>query len=142
MKTLDSQLIHKLDAITNKYVEATNNHDAAAIGALYTDDAIFVTDTGPLYGSQAIEKWHMDLFNGWQPKNRTTTIDPDSVRMLGQDNLTDSGDWSETGRGNNGEDVPAKGYWSAILTHQGDAWKICALTWNVTPAPPAPAQAK
>jgi uncharacterized protein (TIGR02246 family) len=137
-ETVDPQLIQKLDDTLNKkYIEANNNHDASAIGALYTDDAIFVTDTWPLYGRQAIEKWYEDLFKGCQPKNHTATIDPHSVRMLGPDNLTNNGDWSETGKGKNGEDVPVKGYWSAIDTRQGDAWKICVLTWNQTPGPAA-----
>ena len=83
----------------------------------------------------AIEKFYADNFKGWQPKNHTSTIDPHSVRMLGPDNLTRGGVWSETGKGKNGEDVPIKGYWSVIVTRQGDGWKICRATGNVTPAP-------
>ena len=121
------------EIISTKYNEAVNNHDAAAIGALYTDDAIFVTDTGPLYGRQAIEKYYADNFKGWQPKNHTSTTDPHSGRMLGPDTLTRGGEWSETGKGKDGEDVPIKGSWSEIDTRQGDAWKICELTWNINP---------
>ena len=132
-QTVDPQLIQKLDTISKKYNEAINNYDAAAIGALYTDDAIFVTDTGFLYDRQTIEKFYADNFKGWQPKNHTSTMDPHSVRMLGPDNLTRGGVWSETGKGKNGEDVPIKGYWTEIDTRQGDAWKICQLTGNLTP---------
>ena len=53
--------------------------------------------------------------------------------MLGPDNLTRGGVWSETGKGKNGEDVPIKGYWSEIDTRQGDAWKICFFTGNADP---------
>jgi uncharacterized protein (TIGR02246 family) len=117
------------EIISKKYNEAINNHDAAAIAALYTEDAIFVDgSTGPLYGRQAIEKFYADLFKGWQPKNHTSTTDLHSGRMLGPDNLTRAGVWSETGKGKNGEDVPIKGYWSEIDTREGDAWKICVLT--------------
>src|SRR6516164_805161 len=135
-ETVDPQLIQKLHdtIISKKYNDAINNHDAAAIAALFTEDAIFVTDTvGPIYGRQAIEKFYADDFKGWQPKNHTSTTDPHSARMLGQDNLTRAGVWSETGKGKNGEDVPIKGYWSEIDTREGDAWKICQLTGNLTP---------
>jgi uncharacterized protein (TIGR02246 family) len=122
------------EIISTKYNEAVNNHDAAAIAALYTDDAIFVDGSaGPLYGRQAIEKFYADDFKGWQPKNHTSTTDPRSGRMLGPDNFTRAGVWSETGKGKNGEDVPIKGYWSEIDTRQGDTWKICVLTGNLTP---------
>ena len=53
--------------------------------------------------------------------------------MLGPDTLTRAGVWSETGKGKNGEAVPVKGYWSEIDTRQGDAWKICELSGNLTP---------
>ncbi len=133
-ETVDPQLIQKLyDTLSKKWNEAYNNHDAAAIVAVYTEDAIDVTHTGPLYGRQAIEKFYADNFKGWQPKNHTSTIDPHSVRMLGPDTLTRAGVWSETGKGKNGEDVPIKGYFSEIDTRQGDAWKICELTGNLTP---------
>ena len=52
--------------------------------------------------------------------------------MLGPDNLTLSGEWSETGKGKNGEDVSIKGYWSEIDTREGDGWKIWVLTGNIT----------
>jgi uncharacterized protein (TIGR02246 family) len=134
-ETVDPQLIQNLHdtIISKKYNDAINNHDAAAIAALFTDDVIFVTDTvGPLYGRQAIEKFYADDFKGWQPKNHTSTTDPHSARMLGPDNLTRAGVWSETGKGKNGEDVPIKGYWSEIDTRQGDGWKVCVLTGNLT----------
>ena len=132
-ETVDPQLIQKLyDTLSKEWNEARNNHDAAAIAALYTENAIDVNDSGLLYGRQAIEKFYADNSKGWQPKNHTSTIDPHSVRMLGPDNLTRSGVWSETGKGKNGEDVPVKGYFSEIDTRQGDAWKICVLTGNLT----------
>ena len=141
-ETVDPQLIQKLDTMSKKYNEAFNNHDAAAIAAVYTEDAVFAPDTGPLYSRQAIEKFHADLFKSWQPKNHTSTIDPHSVRMLGPDNLGYNGDWSETDKGKNGEDVPVKGYCSVVDTREGDVWKIRVLTWNITPPPAAPAQTK
>src|SRR5262249_50570213 len=63
----DPQLIQKLDTLNKKYPEAINNHDAAALSAMFTDDAIFVTHTGPVYGPKAIEKWYEDGFKASQP---------------------------------------------------------------------------
>ena len=85
-----------------------------------------MTVTGPVYGRKAIEKWYEDGFKGSQPKNNIFTIDPHSVRMLGPDNLTYSGDWSETDKGKNGEDVPVKGYCSwLILVRAMDGRSVC-----------------
>ena len=81
-ETVDPQLIQKLyDTLSKEWNEARNNHDAAAIAALYTENAIDVSDSGPLYGRQAIEKFYAENSKGWQPKNHTSTIDPHSVRM-------------------------------------------------------------
>ena len=52
----------QLDAMVKKFDEAWNNNDAAALTALYAEDAVIVTDTGPIYGRDAIEKHFADLF--------------------------------------------------------------------------------
>jgi hypothetical protein len=60
--TVDRQIIEQIDALGKKYDEAVNNNDAAA---LYTEDAVLVTDTGPIYGREAIETHFADLFQQW-----------------------------------------------------------------------------
>ena len=44
--TVDPQTAQKILAITLAYNEASGNSDAAAIAALFTEDGLFVTDTG------------------------------------------------------------------------------------------------
>jgi ketosteroid isomerase-like protein len=67
--TVDPQLLEQINAtISKKYDEAVNNNDAAAVAPLYTEDAVFVADTGPIYGREAIEKWYTDVFKSWHPK--------------------------------------------------------------------------
>ena len=47
-----------------------NNNDAAARGALYTEDAIQVTDQGPIHGREAIQKHYADLLQKWHFSNQ------------------------------------------------------------------------
>jgi uncharacterized protein (TIGR02246 family) len=57
MKTPDPQLRQQVVAAKyKKYDEAFNKNDAAAVVGLFTEDAVFVTPTGPVYGREAIEK--------------------------------------------------------------------------------------
>ena len=84
----DPQLRQQIVALAKAYDEATDRHDPTAIGALFTEDGIFVPPAGPLNGRQAIEEWYRDLFQGWQPKNHLGTVDPDSpsnhqIRAIG-----------------------------------------------------------
>jgi hypothetical protein len=46
---IDPQIIEQLHALSKKTNEAWNNNDAA-LAALYTEDAVPVTDTDPIYG--------------------------------------------------------------------------------------------
>jgi uncharacterized protein (TIGR02246 family) len=141
--TVDPQIIDQLNAFVEKYDEAVNNNDAAAMAALFTEDGVIVSDSGPSYGRQAIEKWYADTFQGWRPKNHMGKIDLNSPRFIGAaDNVAKNGEWSETVQGPTGEPIQIKGYWSAIDTREGDGWKIRMLTWNMTPPPTAPAQSK
>ena len=86
-----------------KYDEAVNNNDAAALAALYTEDALFVADTGPLYGRQAIDNFYADAFKVLHPKNYISKEDPNSARFVGTpDNVASNGEWSFTGQGETG----------------------------------------
>ena len=100
--------------------------------------AVFVTDTGPLYGRQAIEKRNAEWFKAWHHSNHISKKDPNSPRIIGTaDNIASNREWSETLQGQTGGPFKLKGYWSSIDTREGDAWKIRMLTYNITPAPAA-----
>jgi uncharacterized protein (TIGR02246 family) len=121
--TVDPQIIDQLNAFVEKYEEAVNNNDAAAMAALFTEDGVIVSDSGPSYGRQVIEKWYADTFQGWRPKNMGK-IDLNSPRFIGAaDNVAKNGEWSETVQGPTGEPIQIKGYWSAIDTREGDGWR-------------------
>jgi uncharacterized protein (TIGR02246 family) len=136
---VDPQTTQKLNANIKAFDDAINNNDAAAIAAIFTEDAVFVTDRGPVYGRKAIEKWYADLFPEWHPKNHIGKTDQYSAHAIGTagNEIWSNGEWSETGQGKTGEAIPIKGYWSAIDIREGDAWKIRLMTFNVTPAPAA-----
>jgi uncharacterized protein (TIGR02246 family) len=138
--TPDPQTSQKILAIGKAWDEAENNTDAAAIAALFTEDGVFVTDSGPVNGRQAIEKLFTDVYKGWHPKNHTIRFDGNAPHLIGTagNELWATGEWSETGQGETGGPTPVKGYWGAIYIREGDDWKLQMLTYNVTPAPAAP----
>jgi hypothetical protein len=60
---VDPAIIQQLEnTISAKYNESVDKHDAAAIATLYTEEAVILTATGPLYGQKAIEKFYEDVF--------------------------------------------------------------------------------
>jgi ketosteroid isomerase-like protein len=134
--TPDLQITQKIRAISKAYDEAVSNNDAAAVAALFTEDAVFVSDRGLIHGRQAIEKWYADVFQVWHPKNHIGKPDGDAPHIIGAtgSEAWEAGEWSETGRGKAGHPVPVKGYWSTIDILEGDDWKIQMLTYNLTPA--------
>ena len=135
---VDPQTLQQFDAGAKKYDDAVNNNDAAAVAAFFTEDAIFVTHTGPLYGRQAIKNQFAELYKRWHHSNHTTKIDPNSLRIVGTaDNIAYNGEWSETNQAENGKPFQLKGYFSCIAVREGDAWKIWILTSNITPVPAA-----
>ena len=142
-ETVDPQIIEKFNALVEKFNEAFNNNDAAAVAALYAEDAIFLTVKGPLYGPQAIEKQYAEWFKGAHYSNRTGKIDPNSFRMVGTaDKIAYNGEWSHTIQVKGRDPVQQKGYFLAIRIREGDAWKIWMSAYNITPPPPAPAETK
>ena len=137
MKTPDPQLRQQLDGQIKSYGEAVCNNDATAMAALFTEDGVFVTDKGPVYGRQAIEKWYADIFKEFHNKNFVAKADRHSPHVIGTagNEVWHNGEWSETIQPEGSEVIHLKGYWSAVSVREGDTWKDRMLTWNVTPPP-------
>jgi ketosteroid isomerase-like protein len=135
---VDPQIIEQLDALGKKTDAAMNNGDAAAIAACFTEDGVLVTNTGPIYGREAIEKHFADVFKRIQFSNSISKWDQKSphVHPLGTagNETWDCGEWSQTLQGKNFGPIQLKGYWSAIEVREGDTWKLRMDTWNITPA--------
>jgi ketosteroid isomerase-like protein len=132
----DPATTQKIRALSKAFDEAVSNNDAAAVGALFTEDAIFVSDRGPIHGRQAIENWYTGVFQVWHPRNHIGKPDGNTPHIIGTNGneAWETGEWSETGQGKAGRPIQVKGYWSTIDVHEGDGWKIGMLIYNLTPA--------
>ena len=128
--TPDPQIRQQLDALAKKFDEASNKADAAALAALFTQDAVEVSPDGLVYGRQALEKKYGDMFQKFHPTDHLNTIE--RVYMLGKDTCMII-KWSWGGKG---------GYVTTINVHEGDNWLFRIATVSVTPAPAAPAETK
>ena len=132
----DRQVIEQLGVLGQKYHEAYENYDAAALATHYTWDAILVTPQGPVYGRDAIENWYADKIEQLHPKNHIDKVDPDSLRLIGTagDAVWANGELSETIQDPNGRPIEVKACWSSIYVREGDTWKIRMDTYSVPPA--------
>jgi ketosteroid isomerase-like protein len=135
--TPDPQLRQRLVALIKKYDEVFNKNEASALAAFFTEDAVFVTDAGPIYGREAIVKHFADLFQNVHFSNHLGKPDEYSPHIIGTDGkeVWATGSWSGTIKGENFGPTQIKGFWSVL--REGDDWKIRMLTTNVTPAPAA-----
>ena len=141
--TPDPQLRQVVDALTKKFTDAFDNNDAAALAALYTEDAVLVNATGPIYGREAIEKYWADVFKQFHFSNHIAKADQYCPHIIGTagNEMWWNGEWSQTIEGQTGGPIQLKGYWTSIVVREGDAWKDRMQIANTTPAP-APAQTK
>jgi ketosteroid isomerase-like protein len=136
--TPEPQTVARLDELSEKYDQADNKADASAMAALFTDDAVFVTDRGPIKGRQAIKKWFADLYQAFPSCTHNSKPDQDASHMIGTsgDRAWTAGGWSLALQAKSGDPIPLKGYWSAIEVRDGNDWKFQMLAWNMTPALP------
>jgi uncharacterized protein (TIGR02246 family) len=143
---VDPQIVQQFRAIGKKFDEAFLKGDAAALATLYTEDAVYVTNTGPIRGRQAIEKYYADRFQELRYVNHDTKYDPASLHPIGTDGNTvwENGEWSGT-IFLQGEDCgphQVGGYFTSVKVREGDTWKIRMLTLieNSRPAHPSGAR--
>jgi len=137
--TADPQLRQKLVDVIAKHADAQNKNDAAAAAACFTQDAVLVTERGPVKGREAIEKWYAIVFNAMQNSDHVITIDQDSPHVIGTagNEIWATGGYSLTVKGENYGPLQIKGYWSVIRV--GDDWKIRMLI-NMSATTTAPNQ--
>jgi ketosteroid isomerase-like protein len=126
--TPDPQLRQQFGAKSKRLDEAINNNDAPAAAAFFTEDAVLVTDTGPVHGRKAIEKSFADLFQKWHVSNHIRKRDrycPHIVGIAGNE-MCATGVWSATVEGQSDGPTQVKGYWTVI--REVDDWKLQVLT--------------
>ena len=137
--TTDLQLAQQLEASGRTSDEGFNKGDAAAIAALFTQDAVLILEDGPIYGKPAIEKWLESVFENVRFSNHLTKADQKVPPLLSKagNEAWWFGEWSSAVQGkDNGPVQQTKGYWSAVHVREGDAWKTAMLTIIQTPKPP------
>jgi ketosteroid isomerase-like protein len=135
----DPKALDEFGSLATQQSEAFTNKDAAAVAALFTEDAVLVAPDGMFSGRQAIEKRYEGTFQRWP---LTLFNDLRDCHLKAIDNAVWSyGEWGGTLQGQTGLEF-VKGYFSAIYVREGDAWKIRMLTLSERPRPAPPAETK
>ena len=130
--TPDPQLRQQMLTIGKKFDDGFMNGDAAALAALYTEDAVLVNDSGPVYGREAIQKAYEEVFKAVRFINHLGTLDQYSPHIIGTsgNEMWATGEFSQTVKGQNFGPLDEKGYWTNIFTREGATWKVRVSTWN------------
>jgi ketosteroid isomerase-like protein len=79
------EIVQQLEAINKKFDEVFNKHDATAVAAFYTANAILSSPLGVASGRPAIEEYYTDVFQRFSPSDRFTKIS--YVYAFGDDSL-------------------------------------------------------
>ena len=145
--SLTEQDREQIVAVGKKNDEAWSKSDAAALAALFTDDAIFVTPGATLSGREAIEKRYQDVFQGLKkklgsdlsPEGKHITNVTKNVEMHPLDNnaVWGVGEWSQMIPGPNDTVKEIHGSYGCVTVRVGDSWKNRMLVVNVAPLPAA-----
>jgi uncharacterized protein (TIGR02246 family) len=127
--TVDPKIVEQLREEDKNFEEPYNKHDAAAIAALFTDDAVLVTPHGTFTGRAAIEKkYEEEDFETYNGSDMVSTTE--RITAVGNElHLTrrfranyQSGD----------SFIRIEGKASPVLVLEGDTWKIRSETVDVT----------
>jgi len=144
--SLTQQDREQIVAIGKKNDEAWRKSDAAALAALFTEDAIFVTPGSTISGREAIEKRYLDVLEGLKkklgsdlsPEGKHITNVTKNVEMHALDNdaVWGVGEWSQIIPGPNDTVKEIHGSYGCVTVRVGDSWKNRMLVVNVAPSTP------
>jgi uncharacterized protein (TIGR02246 family) len=126
----EQQVRPAIERLLETWDTAANRKDAAAVAALYTEDAVRVTPRGVSYGRAAIEKDLIETF-----KVTSNIADKvEKVQVVGEVVLV-TATWSATLQSKDGP-TQAKGFWGGVYVRDGDAWKTRLAIINRALPPP------
>src|ERR1700759_5682610 len=125
IQNADPELRQQLLSLARKFEDAWNNNDAVALAALFTEDAVLVEQSGPVYGRKAILKHYAEAFRNVHFSNHHITYGPESPHLLGTagKEMWQNGAWSLTWRVKEGPPVNGQGYHSSIAVNDEGVWK-------------------
>jgi uncharacterized protein (TIGR02246 family) len=112
--TVDPEVRQQIEAAITKYQEAFNKHNAAAVAALFTQDAVQMLDWGEggtFFGQQTIEKHYAVDFASSPPELVEKLT---KVYAIG-DKISAISEWSSG---------LWKGHGARIYVRELDTWKI------------------
>ena len=122
------------DEWNQKWLQAYNKGDAAALTALYTKDAVMVRPKAaePIVGEDNIRK-HYDQEVQNRAKNLTLTST--ETQMFDPSTVIDAGTWSgDFPKG--GASVHIAGTYAEIFVHHGSDWLLRTDASAMMPPPP------
>jgi uncharacterized protein (TIGR02246 family) len=123
-----------LDELRNRYIEATNANDAAAVAQLHAENArLLPPGSDAVEGRQAIEAHFAERFEMSSPSN--FTIQSTETRELG-DALLDFGTYSMDATIAGAQELTVTGKYVALVEESDGEWLITLQIFNEnTPSP-------
>ena len=117
--------------LDDKWIEAFNKKDAAALTALYTADAVLLPQgvDQPIIGTENIRKFMDQMVN---EKLQNMVLPVAQANMIDPNSLYQAGTWSA-----DAGSQQIKGTYMSVIVRDGADWKYRADTWNMMPPPPA-----
>jgi uncharacterized protein (TIGR02246 family) len=128
-----------LDELHQSYKQAWENRDAAAIAALYTEDADTISETGEVASGrmaiqEAIQKELAEV-----PEGAHLELEHLSTQFVRPTVAVADGTWEVTGipappEGQQG--MPTKGLYTVVLVKQDGTWRVAASRGRIPMMPP------
>ena len=117
--------------LDDKWLEAFNKKDAAALTALYTADAVLLPQgkDQPIIGANNIRNFMDEMI---KEKLENMVLPVAEANMLDQKSLYQAGTWAADVGGQH-----VTGTYMSVVVQEGADWKYRADTWNMMPPPPA-----
>ena len=117
--------------LDDKWIEAFNKKDAAALTALYTADAVLLPQgkDQPIIGANNIRNFMDEMI---KEKLENMVLPVAEANMLDQKSLYQAGTWAADVGGQH-----VTGTYMSVVVQEGADWKYRADTWNMMPPPPA-----